>query len=277
MLNNSLTQIVLLHRSDNYNLSCSRFEELQKDFTTEDPLFRKFSNEIEEHSMQLGFPEIAFKRDVWDGIPFQINRDLTRMKPSMRWIYQIYIKFRQALIKKETNIDKLFDEIKTGMKEIESVSSEEIESCLDGISSKYNTAAYNKARESIRIAKEKQILKDEGYAFITEQQLINFVLKSPRGLVFEELGRYEKMLPKDVIDALNKAEMLKLFSNYYVLRYDGNNKNIFFVNDSSPKPKDPILFGVIPDCTDLFHIASWIEGDDDLTFDKILSHINLII
>lgn len=76
-------------------------------------------------------------------------------------------------------------------------------------------------------------------------------------LTFTALSDYPSVPPTDVLTALESAQGLGCFDRFMVAQ---------ITEQSIPKP-DPIIFGLVDGCTDLFFIAQW---DDDVKIEDIL-------
>ena len=73
------------------------------------------------------------------------------------------------------------------------------------------------------------------------------------------IQHYQEVPPASVLDALEAAQERGCFDDFAVMTIEE-------VNEQKRVP-DPILFGTIVDCTDLFYIAQW---DDDVKIEDIL-------
>ena len=103
----------------------------------------------------------------------------------------------------------------------------------------------------------------------TEDSLIAFIKKCKQGLCFTEIEYFERVIPDNVIDAIEKADALEVFDNYYILYYDAAKaKNIYAGGYTIEK--DPIVFGVIRGTKKLYYIADWIDEYCNLTYADIL-------
>lgn len=73
----------------------------------------------------------------------------------------------------------------------------------------------------------------------------------------DSLEKFDKIMPDNVLDELEKAKDRKLFDEFVVL--------------SVEKVKDPLLLGQINGCKDYFLLAEW---GDDITFDELVKEGN---
>jgi len=78
-------------------------------------------------------------------------------------------------------------------------------------------------------------------------------------LVFKDLKSYPEVPPHDVLAALKEAKARNCFDTFEIAKIE-----------SVVEVPDPILFGKIKDCGDLFVIAQW---DNDITVEAIREKI----
>ncbi len=64
----------------------------------------------------------------------------------------------------------------------------------------------------------------------------------------------DRLIPDDVLDKIEQAKERKLFDAFQVMWAE--------------QVKDPIVFGVLDGCQDMFFVAEW---DDDITFEQLLA------
>ena len=120
------------------------------------------------------------------------------------------------------------------------------------------------------------VLMQNGYGkYITQQEVIDFFLKSERGVRIDFLRYYPEVLPIEVAKKKQEADKLNIFDNYAVMYY--SDKVSKFVKKEQKeiedrKRRDPILFGMIEGSNRLYYITDWVLKDDDLTLDK-LEHV----
>jgi hypothetical protein len=120
------------------------------------------------------------------------------------------------------------------------------------------------------------VLMQNGYGkYITQQEVIDFFLKSERGVRIDFLRYYPEVLPIEVAKKKQEADKLNIFDNYAVMYY--SDKVSKFVKEEQKKiedrkRRDPILFGMIEGSNRLYYITDWVLKDDDLTLDK-LEHV----
>ena len=87
------------------------------------------------------------------------------------------------------------------------------------------------------------------------------------------IKNFIKVIPEDVTEAKQEADMLKIFDNYVILHYDYDGKAVDDTKAEKEKKKDPVLFGLIKGSTNMYYIGDWIDDYCDLTLDVIIKTI----
>lgn len=109
---------------------------------------------------------------------------------------------------------------------------------------------------------------------ITEEQLVDFVKKTEKGVSLCYIKNFVRPIPQEVIDKKKQADKLMVFDNYCVLHYDPEKKSFKQTaaeKEAERKKKaDPILFGMISGSTNLYYITDWIDDYCDLTLDEFI-------
>ena len=130
-------------------------------------------------------------------------------------------------------------------------------------------------RDSAEIVKQQIVLANAGFTkYLTEEQVIEFLLKAEKGVMIDYLRYYNEILPKEVVAKKKEADNLLVFDNYVVIYYDtgvalfrGMEQQLD--DEARRKRRDPILCGVIRGCRKLFYICDWTYKDDDLTLETV--------
>lgn len=104
---------------------------------------------------------------------------------------------------------------------------------------------------------------------LTEETLVEFVKKSPRGLALDWVKNFTRIIPDDVLATKLKCDARRIFDNYVVLHYDPDKKSWAETEAEREARKDPILFGVIEGKRALYYVGDWIDDYCDLTLDQI--------
>jgi hypothetical protein len=136
-----------------------------------------------------------------------------------------------------------------------------------------------KAVKQIEVhTKESRMFAAGFRVFIEIEQIKEFVRKSSdRDLFFTELENFQRLIPAKPKKRLKKAVDSGIFESFIVLHYD---PDLTGVSDEQKektvaKRKDPILFGIIPHSTRYYFIADWIDEYCDLTFDDVISNLEI--
>lgn len=136
------------------------------------------------------------------------------------------------------------------------------------------TALMEKLTKELIIQKYESVLYAFGYSqYITEEQLVNFIKKTEKGLALDYLYQYVRIIPDEVLKVKEELDKLEVFDNYVILHYDPDMTGVEQTEEEKieevKKRQDPILFGVIADSKKLYYIADWIDEYCDLTWEQI--------
>ena len=111
-----------------------------------------------------------------------------------------------------------------------------------------------------------------GYGkYLTEQDIIDFMLKAEKGVVVDYLCNYTDLLPMEVAKQKIGLDDLRIFDNYCIMFFRKDLSAFRFVEDKIIERKlhDPILFGMVEGSDKLYYVADWITEEDDLTLAKV--------
>ena len=111
-----------------------------------------------------------------------------------------------------------------------------------------------------------------GYGkYLTEQDIIDFMLKAEKGVVVDYLCNYTDLLPMEVAKQKIGLDDLRIFDNYCVMFFRKDLSAFRFIEDKVIERKlhDPILFGMVEGSDKLYYIADWTTEEDDLTLAKV--------
>ena len=137
-------------------------------------------------------------------------------------------------------------------------------------------AAAKSVKSKQYITRAENVLFNGGFKqYQTEESLIKFIVQCKKGLCLTEIENFERPIPSDVVEKIEAAEQLKVFDNYYILHYDPSGAVNQYLKENittKPKPKDPIVFGVIRNSTKLYYVADWMDEYCNLTYKDILEH-----
>ena len=184
-------------------------------------------------------------------------------------------KLKRLFSKKET-IEKTFDNVKEA---IEGNIPQNIKDAKEKIDVLIKTLKISgqhdlckKLEDHSKILAYELILIENNYGkYLTEDDIIEFMLKCEKGINISFLRNYNELMPIDVIKEKSKVDDLKIFDNYVILHYDLNNSafNKIITEEETKKARDPILFGMIEGSDKLYYITDWIYKDDDLTMKTV--------
>ena len=117
------------------------------------------------------------------------------------------------------------------------------------------------------------------YYVITEEQVVDFVKKTERGVRLDYIKNYMRVIPPAVVKKIDKANKLEIFDNYVILHYDPDEKSyaqtIEEKKKEEAKRRDPILFGLIRGSNKLYYITDWVDEYCYLTLDKFVETLQV--
>lgn len=179
-----------------------------------------------------------------------------------------------------------FERIKDKKYEISSDDLKKIyENCLE-LANKYRITGQIRGLRKILFCMEsiekEQKLVDMGITTFVYKDDIDFYIdtvantrnRSERPIKIIELERYEREIPDEIVDVIDKTK--ELFDQMYVVYTDYSGKEERKI-EAEKKEKDPILFGTFQDrnkkvCIDRFYyLGDWVDEFCDLTLDKMIN------
>lgn len=188
--------------------------------------------------------------------------------------------FKKYLSKKVYQFDVLafFENVKGLLKDSRETYIQRIEPYLIALEEAQQmgqTALVDKLTSEIFINKYESILYAANfYQKITEEQLVNFVKKSEKGIQLCYIKNFARPIPQSVINIKKRADELLVFDNYCVLYYDNKTKSYQKTKEELElerrKKSDPILFGMVHGSRNLYYVADWIDEYCDLTLEEFL-------
>lgn len=232
----------------------------------------------------------------WDGLAIETKNEfgrqfiaqsydfLTEKKPiksknpflKLAWWFLKKWYFRKYIKQATGTIESFFIDIKQSPQELSKVD-EKLKSYKDYLSKLKNsgqTALLEKVENNIYVAGREAVMYANNInKYFTEQQLIDFVLKTEKGLRMDWIKNFTRHIPDEVLNVKIKCDELEIFDNYCILHYDPNNKSVELTEKEKERKKDPILFGLIKGSTNLYFVGDWIDEYCDLTLDKIVETI----
>ena len=113
---------------------------------------------------------------------------------------------------------------------------------------------------------------NNGYGkYLTEDDVIGFMLKAEKGVFIDFLRNYTDMLPLAVAKKKIELDKLRIFDNYCVMFFRKDLSAFRFVEDKIIEAKlhDPILFGMVEGSDKLYYVTDWVTDNDDLTLARV--------
>ena len=137
------------------------------------------------------------------------------------------------------------------------------------------TALCEKLLAMVIINKLESILLSYGYGKkITEQQVVDFVKKTDKGVDLCYIKNFSRPIPSSVIEKKVELDNLHIFDNYCILYYDPSGKSYKKtqeeLEEERRKKSDPILFGMMRGSRNLYYVADWVDEYCDLTLEKFI-------
>lgn len=159
------------------------------------------------------------------------------------------------------------------------------ENCLE-LANKYRITGQIRGLRKIifcmeSIEKEQQLV-DMGITTFIYKDDIDFYIdtvtntrnRSERPIKIIELERYEREIPDEIVDVIDKTK--ELFDQMYIIYTDYTGKEERKI-EAEKKQKDPIFFGTFQNrekkvCIDRFYyLGDWVDEFCDLTLDKMIN------
>ena len=176
-------------------------------------------------------------------------------------------------------VEKVFSEIKTSMVSPTNEDLLKAKKLVDTVektlraSGQYEIADRLNGNRDV-IEAEVALVGTGNLKYISEDQIIKFMLKSERGVRLEYLRYYPNIMPQEVAKRKIVFDGLLVFDNYCVLYFDDKTGKFSLIEEiaddaARAKRRDPILFGMINGSRKLYYVADWVTEDDDLTLEKL--------
>lgn len=150
------------------------------------------------------------------------------------------------------------------------------------LAERYNRTGQTKGLRKLKfhiesIVKEKQILDAGINKFVYRSDIEEYIQDvADKQVVILDLKSYERNLPDEIIEALEKVK--DLFDEFYIVCTDYTGEMTRRVQQER-REKDPILFGAFLDREKnainerFYYIGDWIDDYCDLTLDKIVAEM----
>lgn len=150
------------------------------------------------------------------------------------------------------------------------------------LAERYNRTGQTKGLRKLKfhiesIVKEKQILDSGINKFVYRSDIEEYIQDvADKQVVILDLKSYERNLPDEIIEALEKVK--DLFDEFYIVCTDYTGEMARRVQEER-REKDPILFGAFLDREKnainerFYYIGDWIDDYCDLTLDKMVAEM----
>ena len=150
------------------------------------------------------------------------------------------------------------------------------------LAERYNKTGQTKGLRKLKfhiesIVKEKQILEAGINKFVYRSDIEEYIQDvADKQVVILDLKSYERNLPDEIIEALEKVK--DLFDEFYVICTDYTGEMSRKVQEER-REKDPILFGAFLDREKnainerFYYIGDWVDDYCDLTLDKMVAEM----
>lgn len=218
---------------------------------------------------------------------------LNEIRPSLylkfkRWIYKkLYLRNKEIGNKKILTPEDLklfFSSVKENVCEIDQINIDEVlakyELTLKNAEYNNQIALVERIKDFAEILKYELLLSTTKFnKFIKEESIVKFYnkvsvhQKYKTNLCLTYIKNFVKIIPEEITSLKKEADELKIFDNYLILHYDYSGKAVNETKAEKEKRKDPILFGVIKNSTNLYYIGDWVDDYCDLTLDVIIKKI----
>jgi hypothetical protein len=230
-------------------------------FVIDEKLQRK-SYTIDSHSIPrtLATSFVVGTETRLGGIEFNVER-----KGFLTWLRS---KFKPKP-KYEMTIFEFFSTMKNSVSEL---------IVVQGYALKYD-AAIKKARDwgqvalaermeqELHVARaEAQLLAVNSSNFLTEETVVKFAKKSPKGIRLDWIKNFARIIPDEIIEKKKMLDDRYIFDNYVIMHYDPEGKATQMTNaEIQAAKKDPILFGVVRNSRKLYYVGDWVDEHCNLT------------
>ena len=181
--------------------------------------------------------------------------------------------------------DEFFTELKSKKMQMTAEGLDEIyDNCLALLGEYHRTGQIAAQKKLIfhidNIMKEKQLVDMGIDTFIYKSDIDDYIHQvNDRVVKIIELERYERRIPEEIIQAIEKSK--GIFSQMYVLYTDYTGREERKV-EKERRNRDPILFGTFQDrniqaIVERFYVlGDWVDEYCDLTLDKMVAEMKQI-
>lgn len=202
-------------------------------------------------------------------------------KTKMTFIEKVINFFKRRKEQKSVEFDavEFFTQVKFTSKKSAELYRDRVANYLKAIHNAHaigQTALVEQYLKELITNKYENLLDSEGFYYaITEQQIVDFVKKTEKGVSLSYISNFGRPIPEEVNELLLKVNELEVFDNYVILYFDPKGTVYKETEQEKYKRKDPILFGVIAGSKKLYYITDWVDDYCDLTLEKFVDTLNI--
>jgi len=252
--------MVFKHRDGSYELEIFRHFKIDKNL-------KKHKKQTEENN------DPDKQASIFIGGTFEAD-DGNSTTPVFRKIKKSFL--NSKIFSRKKPVKYFFKAIFENAKQVEkfNADSKELKDNIEKAQKLGQTALVEKFKDTLTVKLlENQLVALDSVKYISEQDLIKFVLQSEKGISLTYISNFTKIIPDTVADKKDKMDDFKIFDNYAILHYDPEGSSINLTKKEIEKKRDPILFGLIKDSRNLYFIDDWKDNYCDLTFDKLVDFL----
>lgn len=260
-------------KDENATLSFREFEAEMRDTIVEERFYIAQGDRVEGRENDK--KRDGYYRSLGSSIDRLMAEDLK--EASLGWFYG-FLRVMFGLKKKDAL--KTFADVKEAVLKANIPTSKEMENAYKNL---VKVIAYlrevgqvDQARDLAKtldvVAAEITLIKHNYTKFVTQKEILDFMLKSEKGVMIDFIRSYKGIIPPRVYEVKKAADDMMVFDNYVVLYYDPSIAKFKFIREEAretEKRRDPILFGMIQGSDRLYYVTDWTTEEDDLTLDKL--------
>lgn len=170
-----------------------------------------------------------------------------------------------------------FDHLKNAKKDITTDALKETYGVFLKLAEKYNSLGQTEALKKLcfladTLQKEEKLIEMGITTYVYKDTIEDYIENvADKTVKIVEMSRYMREIPDELVETVVKTS--ELFDEFYIVFTDYTGKEERRV-EKERKDKDPILFGVFKNATNVadrfYFIGDWIDEQCDLTLDKMV-------
>lgn len=179
---------------------------------------------------------------------------------------ELYFKYVK---KKFTTLQRM--KIERRLKKLEAAFNKAVESGQNSLGEKMLLEMVRETKESMMLARGIQFKIDKAHLDKHKRNIRGGHISDTR------YEKYTRVIPDDVVK--RKKEVEDLFDGFIIYHVwdeeaeKKRSKNQKMSDSERANMRDPVLFGYINECNDLYFVADWEDEYCDLTFDELVDHL----